>query len=106
MGASLEKDEKTEEQKLPSESQKTGEQFQEGGTNSKENVSGCCQGANGFSCCREENPDQKTDSKVQGSKSLMNWMGRWEQNDLYLAAAVVGAAATVAVAYSLYRKSG
>ncbi|KAL5787311.1 hypothetical protein ACOSP7_004260 [Xanthoceras sorbifolium] len=50
----------------------------------KETDTGCCQGANGISCCRDGSSD-----------------------DVLTGVAVVGAAAAVAVAYySIYRRSG
>lgn len=66
----------------------------------KENTGGCCQGANGFSCCRDESSGPK--------KSTFNvnfFTKKWEQHEMFTAAAVVGAVATVAVAYSLYKRS-
>lgn len=69
-------------------------------------ASGCCQGAEGFSCCRDGN--SKETSEPKGNKGLCNlscWVGKWEQHDLLTAAAVVGAIATVAVAYSFYKRS-
>lgn len=79
----------------------------------KENVSGCCQGVNGVSCCQV--PPANSEAKPKeacgshGSKNLnclSAWVGKWEQSDILMGAAVVGAVATVAVAYSFYRRSG
>ncbi|KAL8139485.1 hypothetical protein V2J09_005506 [Rumex salicifolius] len=84
----------------------------------KENMSGCCQGSNGVSCCRDSSPavnGEATDAKPNGTsdsdgkkdlKSLCPWMAKLDQSDVLMAAAVVGAVATVAVAYSFYRRSG
>ncbi|GAB2278978.1 hypothetical protein Dimus_013645 [Dionaea muscipula] len=84
----------------------------------KENVCSCCQGANGVSCCRDgtlttngdvEDVKPKETSEAQGKKACVPspaWMGKWDQSDLLIAAAVVGAVATVAMAYSFYRRSG
>ncbi|GAB4847882.1 hypothetical protein Ancab_026941 [Ancistrocladus abbreviatus] len=82
----------------------------------KENVSSCCQGANGVSCCRDASPAMNGDagdvklkeSSEHGKKGhgpLLAWLGKWDQSDILMAAAIVGAVATVAVAYSLYRRS-
>ncbi|KAM2583716.1 hypothetical protein TB2_044791 [Malus domestica] len=86
-----------------------------------ENFSSCCQGANsdGFTCCKEvsleENggseemkPKETTESCAtkDALRKLSSLIGNWEQSDVLAAAAVVGAVATVAVAYSFYRRSG
>ncbi|OWM74926.1 hypothetical protein CDL15_Pgr021277 [Punica granatum] len=72
-------------------------------------ASGCCQGANGLSCCKDGNfEDKEVASEPKGKKGLCNlscWVGKWEQRELLTAAAVVGAVATVAVAYSFYKRS-
>ncbi|GMH23916.1 hypothetical protein Nepgr_025759 [Nepenthes gracilis] len=78
----------------------------------KGNVSGCCQGANGVvSCCQDgtprmngEAPGRDVKPKFLGPSKA--WLGKWEQSDILMAAAVVGAAATVAVAFSFYKRSG
>ncbi|KAL9263627.1 Altered inheritance of mitochondria protein 32-like protein [Drosera capensis] len=84
----------------------------------KENAFTCCQGANGISCCRDETP--ATNGVVENAKpkeapevqekqacvSLPAWLGKWGHSDLLMAAAVVGALATVAVGYSHYKRSG
>ncbi|KAF5746894.1 hypothetical protein HS088_TW06G01070 [Tripterygium wilfordii] len=117
MGASSEEGEKVAEQKLPNatddkKSEKHEEIINQGNS---ENMSGCCQGANGFSCCRDgdlevsEEKKLKEAIKVDGPKGmakLSSWIGSWEQHDVLAAVSVVGAVATVAVAYSLYRRSG
>ncbi|KAK1432736.1 hypothetical protein QVD17_09634 [Tagetes erecta] len=66
----------------------------------KENSGGCCQGANGFSCCRDESSDAK-----KSTYKFDIFTRKWEQHEIFTAAAVVGAVATVAVAYSLYKRS-
>ncbi|KAF3486632.1 hypothetical protein F2Q69_00055890 [Brassica cretica] len=63
---------------------------------------GCCQGANGVSCCQEQTPEPV---KKEGSVKK-NWFRSIEKEELLLGAAAVGAVATIAVAYSIYRKSG
>lgn len=63
---------------------------------------GCCQGANGVSCCQDQTPEPV---KKEGTAKL-NWLRSIEKEEILLGAAVVGAVATVAVAYSIYRKSG
>ncbi|KAK9108207.1 hypothetical protein Syun_024218 [Stephania yunnanensis] len=73
----------------------------------------CCQGANGVSCCRDGNIESSTGSteKKQTDHSglcgsgLATWMGKLEQTDVLAAAAVIGAVASVAVAYSYYKRS-
>ncbi|KAK6128308.1 hypothetical protein DH2020_037943 [Rehmannia glutinosa] len=74
------------------------------GTEEKtESVGSCCQGANGISCCRVENVEKKPVRKELGG--LTCWMGKWEQRNVLTTVAVVGAVATVAVAYGLYRRA-
>ena len=51
----------------------------------------------------------KETTEVQGRKGpgkLSSWMGNLEERDVLAAAALVGAVATIAVAYSFYRRSG
>ncbi|KVH92800.1 hypothetical protein Ccrd_005140 [Cynara cardunculus var. scolymus] len=67
----------------------------------KENSGGCCQGATGFSCCR----DETSEVKKKSTSKLDLFSKKWEQHDIFTAAAVIGAVATVAVAYSLYKRS-
>ncbi|KAM2152773.1 hypothetical protein EV1_044476 [Malus domestica] len=103
MGASSDEAEKINDQKLPN-----------GGES-------CCQGANsnGFTCCKEVSLEQNNGSEEKKVKEtrescarkdalgkLSSLIGNWEQSDVLAAAAVVGAVATVAVAYSFYRRSG
>ncbi|KAL4653347.1 hypothetical protein ACB092_01G296500 [Castanea dentata] len=118
MGAAAEEGGKEDEHKLPNGDVKKNKKkkHEESGTQSKkEEVSGCCQGVNGFSCCKDGSLDQNgvieknlkeavAHEKEQGK--LSSWMGSWEQSDVLTAVAVVGAVATVAVAYSFYRRSG
>ncbi|XP_057791710.1 uncharacterized protein LOC131008713 [Salvia miltiorrhiza] len=61
---------------------------------------GCCQGANGVSCCMDESVEKKTDKG-----GLCGWTGKWEQRHVLTSVAVVGAVATVAVAYGVYRRA-
>ncbi|KAK9117290.1 hypothetical protein Sjap_016237 [Stephania japonica] len=77
----------------------------------------CCQGANGVSCCRDGNIESSTGSTEKkqtpdhsnlcgsGLDGVSAWMGKWEQTDVLAAAAVIGAVASVAVAYSYYKRS-
>ncbi|XXG47401.1 hypothetical protein AAC387_Pa02g2063 [Persea americana] len=76
----------------------------------------CCQGANGFSCCRDENVVENKgiaangtfDSRNASTKdahTLTSWFKKWEQSDIVTALAVIGAVASVTVAYSIYRRS-
>ncbi|XP_059638532.1 uncharacterized protein LOC132280795 [Cornus florida] len=110
MGVYVEKAEKDEAKKLPNgkeRKQKIKEPQETNGLDKKENLASCCQGANGFSCCRDESKDEVT-IEMQGKKGLgglSTWMGKWEQSEVLTAAALVGAVATVAVVYSLYRRS-
>ncbi|XP_047313820.1 altered inheritance of mitochondria protein 32 [Impatiens glandulifera] len=72
----------------------------------KENVSSCCQvSSNGISCCRDE---EKKEIENEKKKSFCNlsscWTEKWEKSDVLATMAVFGAVATVAVAYSLYRR--
>ncbi|KAL6325281.1 hypothetical protein AAG906_023126 [Vitis piasezkii] len=112
MGSSTEEGEKVDEQKLPNgKDQKRKKKHQEDSPSlgNKESVAGCCQGADGVSCCRDATLVDKCTSEEQGKKvltKLSHWMGTWEQGDVFATIAVVGAVATVAVAYSLYRRSG
>lgn len=46
----------------------------------------------------------KETAEVKGKKGLV--MGKWEQSDVLTAVGVVAAVATVAVAYSFYKRSG
>ena len=65
---------------------------------------GCCQGAKGVSCCQEQTPEPvKKETSVK-----QNWFKWLEKEEVLLAlgAAAVGAIATIAVAYSIYRRSG
>ncbi|CAI0454937.1 unnamed protein product [Linum tenue] len=74
----------------------------------------CCQGVNGISCCREVNTEPSEETKKEtaekkncsvGSK-VTDWIQSLDQSDILAGAAVVGAVATIAVAYSIYRRSG
>ncbi|KAK6928391.1 Thioredoxin-like ferredoxin [Dillenia turbinata] len=75
----------------------------------KENFTSCCQGANGVSCCRDASTDEKPKSAEKSAKKgqgeRLCWPKTWEQSDVLAAAAVVGAVATILVAYSIYRRS-
>ncbi|MFQ6630831.1 hypothetical protein Gotur_009472 [Gossypium turneri] len=117
MGASTEGGDKTDEQKLPNGTEvKKNEKHEETTTQkTKENVDGCCQGANGFTCCMtaslEANEKEKSEEPREvcgktGMCKLTSWVESWEQHHVLTAAAVVGVVATIAVAYSYYRRSG
>eukprot|EP01018_Ginkgo_biloba_P024541 Gb_04765 [translate_table: standard] len=90
---------------------------------------GCCQGSSGFNCCQsfsqEENVQvddldiKLTDKSVEEAKEnskhtflskgrggVSMWFEAWEREDTFAALAVIGALASVAVAYNIYRKSG
>ncbi|KAL5718147.1 hypothetical protein ACHQM5_011083 [Ranunculus cassubicifolius] len=97
-----------------------GEDFQDSITKeSMQNGGSCCQGpdANGFTCCRtekvdsdvkeaEQKPKQGSNICRKGAGKVSEWFGKIEQADVLVGVAVVGAVATVAVAYSIYRRSG
>ncbi|KAH9609902.1 hypothetical protein KSS87_009703 [Heliosperma pusillum] len=77
----------------------------------------CCQGTNGVSCCRdgpaingegEEVTPKRTvekSSEKQCSVCLPGWIGKWEQSDVLVAAGVIGAVATIVVAYTFFKRS-
>lgn len=73
----------------------------------KENAGGCCQGANGFSCCKDASLENNTTSEE--NKEVVSkfscWSSKLEQHNVLTAIAIVGAVATVTVAYAYYRKS-
>jgi (2Fe-2S) ferredoxin len=69
----------------------------------------CCGGANGVTCCSDANPETNGDKETaekQGQEKMSIWARQFEQHEILTAAAVVGAVATVAIAYSIYRRSG
>ncbi|CAK9176167.1 unnamed protein product [Ilex paraguariensis] len=105
MGGRAEEADKLDEHKLPNgEALEHSETPQENGSEEKrESVANCCQGGTGFSCCRDESLEEKQGKN--GPVRLTTWVGKWEQREVLTAAAVVGAVATVAVAYSFYRRS-
>lgn len=118
MGAATEEGGTADEQKLPNgdvKKSKKKKKHEENSTESnKDNVAGCCQVGNGFTCCKEQSSvgeEKKLKETIavnekKGLGKLSCWIGSWEQSDVLTAAAVVGAVATVAVAYSFYRRSG
>ncbi|KAG2653650.1 uncharacterized protein LOC120657086 [Panicum virgatum] len=89
---------------------------------------GCCQGNGGFTCCQTDLPKEKQDKSVaaeqnqKGSQqendkesgtsskkghmktcSMPIWLETWERADTYAALAVVAAAASVFVAFRIYK---
>ncbi|KAI4366882.1 hypothetical protein MLD38_022691 [Melastoma candidum] len=109
MGAADEKTDNVEELKRPNgehvkKPKKSQEVIVEAG---EENVGGCCQGANGFSCCKDVSGENNTSSeeKKEAASKFSCWSSKWEQHNVLTAVAVVGAVATVAVAYAYYRRS-
>lgn len=112
MGLTVEEQKQSHERRLQQDEVKD-----EGGV--KNDGASCCQGANGFSCCRDESKVEdnkgvaengsvdsgccKSESKL--SYSLTSWFKTWDQSDTYATLAVIGAVASVAVAYSVYRRS-
>lgn len=108
MGACAGEGQKADEQKLPNgtDHKKRAKHEESIVEEKKEAVSGCCQGVNGFSCCRDGSLDQSSASEEKKQKgNFPGWVGKWEQSEVLTAAAIVGAVATVAVAYSFYRRS-
>ncbi|XP_030544807.2 altered inheritance of mitochondria protein 32 [Rhodamnia argentea] len=108
MGASAGEGQKADKQKLPNgtDHKKSRKHEESIVQEQKEAVSGCCQGVNGFSCCRDGSLDQSSASEEKKQKgSCPGWVGKWEQSEVLTAAAIVGAVATIAVAYSFYRRS-
>jgi len=89
-----------------------GEHNGKGSLSNNENVGGCCQGANGVSCCQsasfELNKDIDNKSaeadKRQGSNCSCSWP-LLQKRDILTATAILGALAAVAVAYRFYRRS-
>lgn len=91
-------------------------------------VASCCQGSSANNCCQssEENIqcddlDMKlTNKSIEGGTEsshstcsskgywgrVSTWFETWEREDTYATLAVIGAVASVAVAYSVYRRSG
>lgn len=117
MGASTKEGDKTDEQNLSNGKEvKKSEQHEESSAQkTKENVGGCCQGVNGFTCCMTGSSEVSESKKSEETREvhgktkmgkLTSWVESWEQRDVLTAAAVVGAVATIAVAYSYYRRSG
>lgn len=117
MGASTERGDKTDEQKLPNGIEvKKNEKHEETTTQkTKENVDGCCQGADGVTYCmtasleaseKEKSEEPREVCGKTGMCKLTSWVESWEQHHILTAATVVGVVATVAVAYSYYRRSG
>ncbi|CAJ1793086.1 unnamed protein product [Sphenostylis stenocarpa] len=113
MGQSVAIDKGADDQKVANgedASKDKNNQIESENLRSEENV-GCCQGANGVSCCRsesvernngiEEKPEEYT---KKGSKVCCNWPVL-QQRDILTAVGVVGAVAVVAVAYKLYRRA-
>ncbi|KEH22139.1 putative thioredoxin-like ferredoxin [Medicago truncatula] len=69
----------------------------------EENVTGCCQGVNGVSCCSFPNPAKRDEIKEGKSCKIRSLL---KERDVLTAVGVLGAGAAVAVAYKLYRRSG
>ncbi|KAL6587453.1 hypothetical protein OROMI_000431 [Orobanche minor] len=68
-----------------------------------ESVGNCCQGANGFSCCRDEKVVEKPIKNEV--KRFPSWMEKFEQRHVLTTIAVVSAASAIAVAYGFYRRA-
>ncbi|KAF7129534.1 hypothetical protein RHSIM_Rhsim10G0016700 [Rhododendron simsii] len=111
MGVYVEPAEKAKEQKIPNgkDEEKSKKKHKGEKKVQVENgvVASCCQGANGVSCCQDGSSEAKETAEVKGKKGLgkcSSWMGKWEQSEVLTAVGVVGAVATIAVAYSFYRR--
>ncbi|CAN6702598.1 unnamed protein product [Malus baccata var. baccata] len=131
MGASSDKAGEINDRELPNgeENKKIEEKPQENGNQihqekgnqieNNENFSGCCQSANndGFTCCEEVSLEENGGSEEKKSKEtkescarkdalrkLSSLIGKWEQSDVLAATVVVGAMATVVVAYNFYKR--
>lgn len=96
--------EKVEEPKLTNGTTNTNHTEQEpkeiGGGEAAVRGGGCCQGAAGGSCCQDGSVE-----KTAGRNECSSWIGKWGQRNLLTTVAVVGAVATVAVAYGMYRRA-
>ncbi|KAM2583729.1 hypothetical protein TB2_044804 [Malus domestica] len=111
MGVSSDEAEKINDAKLLNggESKKIKEKPQENGNQiqKNENFSGCCKGLiNGGSEEKKLKETRELCARKDALGKLPSLIGNWEQSDVLAAAAVVGAMATVTVAYSFYRRSG
>ncbi|GER47442.1 altered inheritance of mitochondria protein 32 [Striga asiatica] len=103
MGAKAKEDEQVEEPKHATETNANvnDKQLSETVTEVEtEDVGSCCQGVNGFLCCCAENVDKK-----QIKNKFSSWVGKFEQRNVLTTVAVVGAVATIAVAYGFYRRA-
>ncbi|GAV68562.1 Suc_Fer-like domain-containing protein [Cephalotus follicularis] len=108
--------EKVDEKQLPNgkEVKKSKKKHEESKIQEKEIAGGCCQGANGVSCCSDGSMKVTGDKLIDttevhgktGGGKVSCLVGSWEQSEVLTAAAVIGAVVTVAVAYSFYRRSG
>ena len=116
MGSSVEEDKVMDSQKLPdgentSKSQRN--HLENGKLSNNENVAGCCQGVNGFSCCRTASVEQNNDAKEIAEAHKKQWPKSWgcwsaplNDRNILTTVAVVGAVAAVVVAIKFYRRSG
>ncbi|CAM0944454.1 unnamed protein product [Alopecurus aequalis] len=89
---------------------------------------GCCQGnGGGFTCCQSDVPEEKQDKSVPAEENhkssttgtdgaaskkghmkvcqMPNWFETWERKDTYATLAVVTAAASVFVAFRIYKNA-
>lgn len=100
MGASVEKPNESVEKPNEVQNQTLANGVELKNDEVKESISSCCQGAKGFSCCRDGSSEVKQGE--QGVGKFSKWIG---QRDVLAAISVVGAVAVVAVAYGFYRRS-
>nr|AAM62596.1 sucrose cleavage protein-like [Arabidopsis thaliana] len=71
---------------------------------SKGFTGGCCQGSNGVSCCQDETPKPEPIKKEVRKCTI--WFQPLDKEELYIGAAVVGAIATIAMAFTFFKRSG
>jgi hypothetical protein len=93
-------------------------------------LASCCQGSSATNCCQSSTPEENvqsdeldmklTNKNIEGSVESSHptrsskgcwgrvsmWFETWEREDTYATLAVIGAVASVAIAYSVYRRSG
>ncbi|KAK9039571.1 hypothetical protein V6N11_014768 [Hibiscus sabdariffa] len=104
-------------EKLPNETEAKKNKKHEKITAQKttKNVGGCCQGANGFTCCMTTSSEPSEKERIEepsevsgkfGMCKLTRWVDSLEQHNVLTTTTVVGAIVTIVVAYSYYRRSG
>ncbi|XP_075515152.1 altered inheritance of mitochondria protein 32-like [Primulina tabacum] len=105
MGGKVKETEKVDEPKLANGTSVANNVFQpqENAIEEKaQRSASCCQGANGFSCCRDENTEQKQDKNKGG---LSCWTSKLEHRHVLTTVAIAGAIGTIALAYAFYKRA-